>query len=137
MRGNVAHFRENGDVKVRVALPGLEDAKEEIEAVHFGLDHAIVVLLLGRPAAGVDGFETFTKADEPLGLLRHGGGAVIGPAINDRGMDQVLAQFHVLADEYLEYALRGEMHGFSNVSDTLSELCQGVNRILEKSDGQA
>ena len=49
-------------------------------------------------------------------------------AINDRGMDDVLAQFHVLADEYLEYALRGEMHGFSNVSDTLSELCQGVNK---------
>lgn len=49
-------------------------------------------------------------------------------AISDRGMDQVLAQFHLLADEYLEYALRGEMHGFSNVSDTLSELYQGVNK---------
>jgi uncharacterized protein len=49
-------------------------------------------------------------------------------AINERGMDDVLAQFHLLADEYLEFALRGEMHGFSNVSDTLSELCQGVNK---------
>jgi uncharacterized protein len=49
-------------------------------------------------------------------------------AINERGMDDVLAQFHVLAEEYLEFALRGEMHGFSNVSDTLSELCQGVNK---------
>ena len=49
-------------------------------------------------------------------------------AINDRGMDHVLAQFQVLADEYLECALRGEMHGFSNVSDTLSELHQGVNK---------
>ena len=49
-------------------------------------------------------------------------------AINERGMDDVLSQFHVLADEYLEFALRGEMHGFSNVSDTLSELCQGVNK---------
>lgn len=49
-------------------------------------------------------------------------------AINDRGMDDVLAQFQVLAREYLEYALRGELHGFSNVSDTLSELHQGVNK---------
>jgi uncharacterized protein len=49
-------------------------------------------------------------------------------AINERGMDGVLAQFQLLADEYLEYALRGEMHGFSNVSDTLSELYQGVNK---------
>ena len=37
-------------------------------------------------------------------------------------------QFHVLAEEYLEYALRGEMHGFSNVSDTIAELYQGVNK---------
>ncbi|HUO29604.1 MAG TPA: quinohemoprotein amine dehydrogenase maturation protein [Bryobacteraceae bacterium] len=49
-------------------------------------------------------------------------------AIDNRGMDYVLDQFHTLADEYLEYALRGEAHGFSNVSDTLAELCQGVNK---------
>ena len=49
-------------------------------------------------------------------------------AINATGMDSVLDQFHKLADEYLEYALRGESHGFSNVSDTLAELCQGVNK---------
>jgi uncharacterized protein len=49
-------------------------------------------------------------------------------AINERGMDGVLNQFHELADEWLDYALRGEMHGFSNVSDTLAELVQGVNK---------
>jgi uncharacterized protein len=49
-------------------------------------------------------------------------------AIGAPGMDHVLDQFHALADEYLEYALRGEAHGFSNVSDTLAELCQGVNK---------
>jgi len=49
-------------------------------------------------------------------------------AINARGMDGVLEEFHTLAGEYLEYALRGEAHGFSNVSDTLAELCQGVNK---------
>ena len=49
-------------------------------------------------------------------------------AIGDRGMDGVLEQFRFLADEYLEFALRGEMHGFSNVSDTIAELYQGVNK---------
>ena len=49
-------------------------------------------------------------------------------AIGDRGMDGVLGQFQALADEYLEFALRGEMHGFSNVSDTLAELHQGVSK---------
>jgi uncharacterized protein len=49
-------------------------------------------------------------------------------AINEPGMDGVFDQFHILADEYLEYALRGELHGFTNVSDTLAELYQGVNK---------
>jgi uncharacterized protein len=49
-------------------------------------------------------------------------------AIGRHGMDHVLEQFHQLAGEYLDYALRGELHGFSNVSDTLAELCQGVNK---------
>lgn len=49
-------------------------------------------------------------------------------SIDDAGMDGVLAQFHLLADEWLEHALRGEMHGFSNVSETIGELIQGVNK---------
>jgi len=49
-------------------------------------------------------------------------------SIGQKGMDGMLEQFHELADEYLEYAVRGEAHGFSNVSDTLAELCQGVNK---------
>jgi uncharacterized protein len=51
-------------------------------------------------------------------------------SIGEPGMDRVLAQFCELADEYLEFALRGEHHGFSNVSDTLAELHQGVNKSL-------
>jgi len=49
-------------------------------------------------------------------------------SIGPTGMDSMLDQFYILADEYLEYAIRGEAHGFSNVSDTLAELCQGVNK---------
>ncbi len=49
-------------------------------------------------------------------------------SIDNRGLDSVLDQFGVLASEYLEHALRGQHHGFSNVSDTLAELHQGVNK---------
>jgi uncharacterized protein len=49
-------------------------------------------------------------------------------AINEPGMDHVFSQFSELAQEYLQFALRGELHGFSNVSDTLAELHQGVNK---------
>jgi uncharacterized protein len=49
-------------------------------------------------------------------------------SIDNQGLDSVLDQFGVLASEYLANALRGEHHGFSNVSDTLAELHQGVNK---------
>lgn len=49
-------------------------------------------------------------------------------ALDDKGMDGVVAEFHTLADEWLEYALRGERHGFSNVSETIGELIQGANK---------
>jgi uncharacterized protein len=49
-------------------------------------------------------------------------------SINTPGMNDVLEQFSLLAEEWLTFALRGEMHGFSNVSDTISEIIQGVNK---------
>jgi uncharacterized protein len=49
-------------------------------------------------------------------------------AIEPSGLDQVLEQFRALAYEYRDCALRNELHGFSNVSDTLNELHQGINK---------
>lgn len=49
-------------------------------------------------------------------------------SLDEGGMDDVLAQFHELADEWLDYALRGQMHGFTNVSETIGELLQGNNK---------
>jgi len=49
-------------------------------------------------------------------------------SLDGAGMDDVLSQFHALADEWLEYALDGRMHGFSNVSETIGELVQGQNK---------
>ncbi|WP_404712402.1 quinohemoprotein amine dehydrogenase maturation protein [Sphingomonas sp. MMS24-J13] len=49
-------------------------------------------------------------------------------AINDNSMGEVLDGFHLLAEEWLEFALAGKMHGFSNVSETIGELIQGVNK---------
>jgi uncharacterized protein len=49
-------------------------------------------------------------------------------SINEPGLHRVFEQFGELAQEYLLFALRGELHGFSNVSDTLAELHQGVNK---------
>ena len=84
--------------------------------------------------AGVsDVVRIFRHLKQDLGFAEVGFAPVTSSAnqlysINAKGMDSVLDQFHILAEEYLEHALRGESHGFSNVSDTLAELCQGVNK---------
>jgi uncharacterized protein len=49
-------------------------------------------------------------------------------AIQDEGFFAMLGQFNLLADEYLEYALAGKRHRFSNVRDTLEEIHKGLSK---------
>ncbi len=49
-------------------------------------------------------------------------------AIGNNNMHGILRQFCELADEYLGEALHGRQHAFSNVSDTIAELHQGVSK---------
>ena len=49
-------------------------------------------------------------------------------AISEDGFDSMLRQFQALAQEYLEAALEGRHHGFSNVKDTLEEIHKGVSK---------
>ena len=49
-------------------------------------------------------------------------------ALDGDAMAGVLAGFHALADEWLEYALAGRVHGFTNVSETIGELISGTNK---------
>jgi uncharacterized protein len=49
-------------------------------------------------------------------------------AIAEAGFDSMLRQFQALAQEYLEAALAGRHHGFSNVKDTLEEIHKGVSK---------
>ena len=48
--------------------------------------------------------------------------------IGTQKMDNILESFGALAMEYLEYAVEGRQHGFTNVSDTLKELHSGLNK---------
>jgi uncharacterized protein len=47
-------------------------------------------------------------------------------AIQDEGFDAMLAHFQQLAHDYLDAALAGRHHGFSNVRDTLQEIHKGM-----------
>ncbi len=49
-------------------------------------------------------------------------------SINREGMDRLLDQFRVLADLYVEGALQDRYIGFSNLSDLLGEIHQGMTK---------
>ena len=49
-------------------------------------------------------------------------------ALGEAGFDQMVAEFKALADEFLETAVAGRHHGFSNVSETLEEIHKGVSK---------
>jgi len=49
-------------------------------------------------------------------------------AITPAKKDDMLRQFEILAEEWLEHALRDEHHGFSNVRDTIEEIHKGVSK---------
>jgi uncharacterized protein len=49
-------------------------------------------------------------------------------AIAEEGFDSMLRQFQSLAADFLEAALEGRHHGFSNVKDTLEEIHKGVSK---------
>jgi uncharacterized protein len=49
-------------------------------------------------------------------------------AMAEEGFDSMLRQFQELAQEFLEAALLGRHHGFSNVKDTLEEIHKGVSK---------
>ena len=49
----------------------------------------------------------------------------------------MLAQVRELAHEFLEAALAGRHHGFSNVRDTVEELHKGASKALPCGAGSA
>jgi len=49
-------------------------------------------------------------------------------AIQDEGFFEMLDQFKLLANEYLEHSLAGKRHRFSNVRDTLEEIHKGLSK---------
>jgi len=49
-------------------------------------------------------------------------------ALGEQGYERLLREFAELGDEYVEHAVQGKHHGFSNLGDLVRELHQGVNK---------
>ena len=49
-------------------------------------------------------------------------------ALGEQGYERLLSEFAELGDEYVDHAVQGKHHGFSNLGDLVRELHQGVNK---------
>ncbi len=77
--------------------------------------------------------ETYRHLTEDIGFDHVGFAPVTSSsdqdyALGDAHMGEILHEFGILADQYVEAALDNRMHGFSNINDLVQELHQGINK---------
>ncbi|MCK5941584.1 MAG: quinohemoprotein amine dehydrogenase maturation protein [Planctomycetes bacterium] len=77
--------------------------------------------------------ETYRYLTEELGFDEVGFAPVTAAlgrsyALGEQGYERLLREFGELADDYVEAAVAGKGHGFSNLGDLIRELHQGVNK---------
>ena len=158
LRDEVIDWMVENDVGVTVSMDGDKEQQDRYRTFANGAGSYDVILpnikqLLARHRRRPIGARvTLTKQNlDVVGIYRHlhdelgfyevGFAPVTTSwqrdyAIQDEGFFQMLGQFELLAAEYLEHAVAGKRHGFSNVRDTLelhlSTLCKYVFAICEK-----
>jgi len=150
LTSEIINFLAENNVGVTVSIDGPKEANDRFRVFHNGKGSYEVIapkikelirVHRSRPigarvtltAQVVDVKTIYRHLTEEMGFDEVGFAPVTTSpvrlyAIGNRGLDHVLDQFTELADEYLEYALQDKHHGFSNVSDTLQELHQGVSK---------
>jgi len=150
LTSEIINFLAENQVGVTVSIDGPKESNDRFRVFHDGRGSYDVIapkikelikVHRSRPigarvtltAQVVDVKKIFRHLTEEMGFDEVGFAPVTTSpvrlyAIGGSGLDHVLDQFTELADEYLEYALQDRHHGFSNVSDTLQELHQGVSK---------
>ena len=150
LRDEVIDWLVENDVGVTVSIDGGKEQQDRFRTFSNGMGSYDVILpnlrqLLARHRRRPVGARvTLTKQNlDVVGIYRHlfeelgfyevGFAPVTTSwqrdyAIQDEGFFEMLRQFELLADEYLEHALAGKRHGFSNVRDTLEEIHKGMSK---------
>jgi uncharacterized protein len=150
LTGEIINFLAENQVGVTVSIDGPKESNDRFRVFHDGKGSYDVIApkikelikvhrsrsigaRVTLTAQVVDVKKIYRHLTEEMGFDEVGFAPVTTSpvrlyAIGDKGLDHVLDQFTELADEYLEYALEDKHHGFSNVSDTLQELHQGVSK---------
>ena len=152
LRPEVIEFLADNDVGVTISIDGPKEMQDRFRVFHDGRGSYDVVApkvreLLKRHRSRPIGARVTLTSDvlditriyrhlrEEVGFWEVGFAPVTtspgrAHAIGETGFDSMLAQFRELAHEFLESALAGRHHGFSNVRDTVEELHKGASKAL-------
>ncbi len=150
LTSEIINFLAENNVGVTVSIDGPKESNDRFRVFHNGRGSYDVIapkikelikVHRSRPigarvtltAQVVDVKKIFRHLTDEMGFDEVGFAPVTTSpvrlyAIGNRGLDHVLDQFTELANEYRDYAVENRHHGFSNVSDTLQELHQGVSK---------
>ena len=150
LRTEIIDWLVENDVGVTVSMDGAREQQDKYRVFNNGMGSYDTVapnvkeFLARKPRRPVGARVTLTKqnldvvsiyrhlADE-MGFFEVGFAPVTTSwqrdyAIQDEGFFEMLGQFKFLAAEYLEFALAGKRHRFSNVRDTLEEIHKGLSK---------
>ena len=152
LRPEVIEFLADNDVGVTISIDGPKEMQDKFRVFHDGRGSYDVVApkvreLLKRHRSRPIGARVTLTSDvlditriyrhlrEEVGFWEVGFAPVTtspgrAHAIGETGFDSMLGQFRELAGEFLEAALAGRHHGFSNVRDTVEELHKGASKAL-------
>jgi len=150
LKSDVIEYLAENDVGVTISIDGPKDVQDGFRVFKGGAGSYDVVLpkikqLLARhkrhligarvtlTTRSLDVKRIFRHLTEEIGFAEVGfapatTAAKRDYAIEGEGYEAVLEQFRALAREFLEYALDGRHHGFSNVKDTLEEIHKGMSK---------
>ena len=150
LRTEIIDWLVENDVGVTVSMDGAKEQQDKFRVFKNGQGSYETVapnvkeLLARQTRRPVGARVTLTKQNlDVVGIYRHlaeelgfwevGFAPVTTSwqrdyAIQDEGFFAMLEQFRLLAAEYLEYALAGKRHRFSNVRDTLEEIHKGLSK---------
>lgn len=152
LREEVIDWLVDNDVGVTVSIDGPKEMQDKFRVFKNGMGsyaHVLpkIEMLLerhrSRPVGArvtltrhtLDATRIFRHLREELGFWEVGFAPVTTAdgrdyAIEDEGFARMLAQFEELAAGFLECAVEGRHHGFSNVKDTLEEIHKGVSKAF-------
>lgn len=150
LKPDVIEWLADNDVGVTISIDGPKDVNDKFRVLNNGMGSYEMILpkvkqLLKRHTTrpigarvtltqqNLDVHRIFHHLTEDVGFWEVGFAPVTtsschGYALDEASYGQMLDQFRELAHEWLEYAVDGRHHGFSNVRESVEEIHKGFSK---------